>query len=235
MPKVSFRFNHPIGRESQHSAWKRVEEGIRQQIKGMNDKPPPQQLRTNQLDLMAFTEFAGPEDFWQRSNQRKWTRHWKAAQSSLPASCRVVLTVHAIKVMGSSNCWTGIAMASTFAARVVDAAEVLKPFADPAGKVGPADLPRQLYPRPTPQPAAFRPWLSVPVLSIPVAPQAMLEKAKGLERPEWFTSMDRNGDGEVSLREFLGPIELFHKLDNNGDGLVSPDEARGANLDKKGD
>jgi hypothetical protein len=40
--------------------------------------------------------------------------------------------------------------------------------------------------------------------------------------------MDRNGDGDVSLREFLGPLELFRKLDRDGDGLISPDEARAA-------
>lgn len=43
--------------------------------------------------------------------------------------------------------------------------------------------------------------------------------------PDWFTKMDRNDDGDLSRREFLGPIELFKKLDTNGDGLVSADEA----------
>ena len=40
--------------------------------------------------------------------------------------------------------------------------------------------------------------------------------------------MDRNGDGDVSLREFLGPIELFRKLDKDGDGLISAEEAAAA-------
>lgn len=46
--------------------------------------------------------------------------------------------------------------------------------------------------------------------------------------PAWFSKMDRNGDGDVSRREFLGPAELFRKLDRDGDGLISPDEARAA-------
>ena len=45
------------------------------------------------------------------------------------------------------------------------------------------------------------------------------------ELPAWFLKMDRNGDGDVSLREFLGPIELFRRLDRDGDGLISPAEA----------
>jgi Ca2+-binding EF-hand superfamily protein len=43
--------------------------------------------------------------------------------------------------------------------------------------------------------------------------------------PLWFRKMDRNGDGDVSLREFLGPIEHFRRLDTNGDGLISREEA----------
>jgi hypothetical protein len=37
--------------------------------------------------------------------------------------------------------------------------------------------------------------------------------------------MDRNGDGVISPREFLGPPELFRKLDADGDGAISPAEA----------
>ena len=43
--------------------------------------------------------------------------------------------------------------------------------------------------------------------------------------PAWFRRMDRNGDGYVSRREFLGSLEDFKKLDLDGDGLISPEEA----------
>jgi hypothetical protein len=37
--------------------------------------------------------------------------------------------------------------------------------------------------------------------------------------------MDRNGDGDVSTREFLGTAEEFKRLDLDGDGLISLEEA----------
>jgi Ca2+-binding EF-hand superfamily protein len=43
--------------------------------------------------------------------------------------------------------------------------------------------------------------------------------------PEWFTRMDRNGDGDVTLREFLGDAEQFKQLDTNGDGFIDAKEA----------
>lgn len=43
--------------------------------------------------------------------------------------------------------------------------------------------------------------------------------------PLWFRKMDRNGDGVVSLREWLGGIEDFKRFDSNGDGVIDPDEA----------
>ncbi len=46
--------------------------------------------------------------------------------------------------------------------------------------------------------------------------------------PGWMQAMDRNGDGELSPREFLGTRAQFQRLDVNGDGLVSADEARAA-------
>jgi EF hand len=46
--------------------------------------------------------------------------------------------------------------------------------------------------------------------------------------PEWFTRMDRNGDGDVTLKEFLGSEDDFKRLDTSGDGLLDPQEARAA-------
>lgn len=46
--------------------------------------------------------------------------------------------------------------------------------------------------------------------------------------PVWFQKMDRNKDGDVSRREFLGPRADFDRLDHDGDGLITDDEAVGA-------
>ncbi len=43
--------------------------------------------------------------------------------------------------------------------------------------------------------------------------------------PEWFRKMDRNGDGDVSRREFLGTDAQFREIDRDGDGLISVEEA----------
>ncbi|MBY0232105.1 MAG: EF-hand domain-containing protein [Gemmataceae bacterium] len=49
--------------------------------------------------------------------------------------------------------------------------------------------------------------------------------------PAWFRKMDKNGDGDLSFREWLGSEEDFKKLDLDGDGLISLDEARKAKAD----
>ncbi|HZY87962.1 MAG TPA: EF-hand domain-containing protein [Gemmataceae bacterium] len=46
--------------------------------------------------------------------------------------------------------------------------------------------------------------------------------------PKWFQKMDRNRDGDVSRREFLGTDEEFRKIDTDGDGLISLEEAEKA-------
>jgi Ca2+-binding EF-hand superfamily protein len=46
--------------------------------------------------------------------------------------------------------------------------------------------------------------------------------------PVWFRKMDRNGDGDVSRREFLGTDEDFRRIDTDGDGLISLEEAERA-------
>jgi Ca2+-binding EF-hand superfamily protein len=51
------------------------------------------------------------------------------------------------------------------------------------------------------------------------------EPSKPGRGPEWFRKMDRNGDGDVSRREFLGTDEQFRAIDTDGDGLISVEEA----------
>lgn len=51
---------------------------------------------------------------------------------------------------------------------------------------------------------------------------------RALEGPAWFAAMDRNSDGDVSQREFMGSLSLFTALDTDEDGLISPDEAKSA-------
>jgi hypothetical protein len=43
--------------------------------------------------------------------------------------------------------------------------------------------------------------------------------------PRWFAAMDRNGDGVLSSREFLGGSADFRRLDTDGDGYATPEEA----------
>jgi Ca2+-binding EF-hand superfamily protein len=51
---------------------------------------------------------------------------------------------------------------------------------------------------------------------------------KGTKAPVWFMKMDRNRDGDISPREFLGKPEVFARLDANRDGLIDLQEAAGA-------
>jgi Ca2+-binding EF-hand superfamily protein len=48
--------------------------------------------------------------------------------------------------------------------------------------------------------------------------------------PEWFVRMDRNRDGDLTPREFLGSQEQFDALDTDGDGLISVAEALASEL-----
>jgi Ca2+-binding EF-hand superfamily protein len=43
--------------------------------------------------------------------------------------------------------------------------------------------------------------------------------------PLWFRKMDRNRDGDVSRKEFLGTDAQFRAIDSDGDGLISVQEA----------
>ncbi len=46
--------------------------------------------------------------------------------------------------------------------------------------------------------------------------------------PKWFVHMDRNGDGDLTFREFLGTREQFNQLDKNDDGFIELSEAEAA-------
>ncbi len=65
----------------------------------------------------------------------------------------------------------------------------------------------------------------------PIGAQAMAAARGGAEPgvgPVWFQKMDRNHDGDVSRREFLGPREAFDRLDKDTDGLIDAEEAGAA-------
>jgi Ca2+-binding EF-hand superfamily protein len=57
------------------------------------------------------------------------------------------------------------------------------------------------------------------------AARAMTTRPAAPTAPSWFTSMDKNNDGDLSRSEFLGTAEQFNALDTNGDGLISVAEA----------
>ncbi len=55
---------------------------------------------------------------------------------------------------------------------------------------------------------------------------AILPPDASLTGPVWFQRMDRNRDGDVSRKEFLGTPEMFENLDKNADGLISAQESQ---------
>src|SRR5262249_30553143 len=46
--------------------------------------------------------------------------------------------------------------------------------------------------------------------------------------PIWFQRMDRNNDGDLTWKEFLGPRHVFAALDTDHDGVIDPQEAEKA-------
>jgi Ca2+-binding EF-hand superfamily protein len=56
-------------------------------------------------------------------------------------------------------------------------------------------------------------------------PNRAVRRQPGPKGPLWFRKMDRNNDGDVSFREWLGTEEEFRRIDTDGDGLISAEEA----------
>jgi Ca2+-binding EF-hand superfamily protein len=51
--------------------------------------------------------------------------------------------------------------------------------------------------------------------------------------PLWFRKMDRNADGDVSFREWLGTPEEFRRIDRDGDGIITLEEAERADTEAR--
>ncbi len=66
------------------------------------------------------------------------------------------------------------------------------------------------------------------LLRSPVGAARTLSPHESHGAPNWFISMDKNHDGDISRAEFLGTNEQFKQLDLDGDGLISVDEAQKA-------
>jgi Ca2+-binding EF-hand superfamily protein len=62
-------------------------------------------------------------------------------------------------------------------------------------------------------------------VAIPAVKRPSVRSVKVSDAPAWFRAMDRNGDGVISPREWIGPPERFRELDLDGDGVISPAEA----------
>ena len=71
------------------------------------------------------------------------------------------------------------------------------------------------------------------VLSSPIAAAERSRSIDLAEAPSWFVNMDRNGDGDLTRKEFLGNSDRFQLLDQDGDKLISAKEAQDFSRDNE--
>ena len=109
-----------------------------------------------------------------------------------------------------------------------DAWASLKPLAKDGKAVAQADLPRSL--RLTVELGNNPMFGGSPRVGPPPLPRRAAAKP-----PQWFRKMDKNNDGDVSRREWLGTDEEFAAIDVDGDGLISVAEALAFEAKKKKD
>jgi hypothetical protein len=93
------------------------------------------------------------------------------------------------------------------------------------GLISREEIPLQFYCTLSRLPSLKDPANQVPVITVHGLPPG----SAPIKGPLWFRKMDRNGDGDVSPREFLGTREDFKRIDTDGDGLIDPQEAERAN------
>jgi Ca2+-binding EF-hand superfamily protein len=72
------------------------------------------------------------------------------------------------------------------------------------------------------------PPVSDGAVAVDPAVAAAMPRPRPTADPGWFRKMDRNHDGDVSAREFLGTRQQFDRLDHDHDGLLSSGEAEKA-------
>lgn len=56
---------------------------------------------------------------------------------------------------------------------------------------------------------------------------------RALVGPAWFQKLDKNGDGQLSRREFPGSSADFAQWDKNGDGFITPEEVEAERVVRK--